>query len=81
MRSIMVRNRFDIGVSLRYTMRRPGLEVTAAAAGDQRRQIFVAVTIAVGQSCAVDDHRVVEQAPSPSLMVFSFSIQAANCCT
>ena len=38
------------------------LDRSAAAAGEQDRQVVVVMAIAVGNSAAVEDHRVVEQA-------------------
>ena len=40
----------------------PGLEMIAAAADEQRRQVFVQVAVAIREAGAVDDHRVVEEA-------------------
>ena len=61
MRSIMARYRLHIGVSLRYTTRRPVLMCRRRLADQQRRQVFVQVPVAVGKPGAVDQHHVVEQ--------------------
>ena len=50
-----------------------------AAADQQCRQIIVQMAVPVGQAGTVDDHPVVEQAASPSLIDFSFPSHPATC--
>ena len=55
-----------------------GVEQTTASAGQDHRQILVAVAVGVAQRAAVDDHRVVEQRPLPVLNRVEFGQEVSE---